>query len=267
MRLCRVSSLSEHNTGGVHVQIKRSLKRVVPDSVITAVRSANVALRLGLLFPWLTTLRNAGKKARFGTDYGGWTIPKDRLTSQSICYCVGCGEDISFDLELIRQYSCTVYAFDPTPRSVEFVRNAAAGIAGYRFADVGIWDQDGTVKFFAPRDSRHVSHSITNLQGTDAYIEIPTRRLREVLRENGHRRLTLLKLDIEGAENTVIRTILEDAIPIDILLVEFDELGFPTPDRIAQIKASIDALNRHGYELFNIAHTNFTFVSQETLSK
>jgi len=242
------------------VQIKRLLKRVVPDSVINFVRSARVAIRLGLLFPWLATLRNAGRKVRFGTDYGGWTIPNDRLTAQSICYCVGCGEDISFDLELIRQYSCTVYAFDPTPRSVEFVRTAAAGVAAYRFADVGIWDRDGTVKFFAPRDSRHVSHSITNLQGTDAYIEVPTRRLREVLRENGHPRLTLLKLDIEGAENTVIRTILEDAIPIDLLLVEFDELGFPTPDRIAQIKTSIDALLGQGYELFNIAHTNITYV-------
>jgi FkbM family methyltransferase len=243
-----------------YVQIKRSLRRVVPDSVINVARSANVAIRLGLLFPWLTTLRKPGNKLRFGTEYGGWTIPKDRLTAQSICYCVGCGEDISFDLELIRQYSCTVYAFDPTPRSIEFVRKSAAGIAGYRFADVGIWDRHGTVKFFVPRDSSHVSHSITNLQGTDSYIEVPTRRLREVLCENGHRHLTLLKLDIEGAENTVIRTILEDAIPIDILLVEFDELGFPTPERIAQIKTSIDALLLQGYELFNIAHTNFTFV-------
>jgi FkbM family methyltransferase len=244
----------------VYLQIKRSLRRVVPDSLVNAVRSANVAIRLGLVFPWLATLRNTGRKSRFGTQYGGWTIPNDRLTAQSICYCVGCGEDISFDLELIRQYSCNVYAFDPTPRSVEFVRNAAAGIAGYRFADVGIWDRDGTVKFFVPRDSRHVSHSITNLQDTDAYIEVPTRRLRDLLRENGHRHLTLLKLDIEGAESTVIRTILEDAIPIDILLVEFDELGFPTPERMAQIKTSIHALLRHGYKLFNIAHTNFTFV-------
>jgi FkbM family methyltransferase len=250
----------------MHVPIKRLLKRVVPYGVVSAVRSAKVAIRLGMLLPWLTTLLNTGRKTRYGTEYGGWTIPSDRLTAQSICYCVGCGEDISFDLELIRQYSCTVYAFDPTPRSIEFVRKTAAGIAGYRFADVGIWDRDGTVRFFAPRDSGHVSHSITNLQGTDEYIEVPTRRLREVLRENGHGRLTLLKLDIEGAENTVIRTILEDAIPIDILLIEFDELGFPTPERIAQIRASIDALLRHGYELFNIAHTNFTFLLARSAS-
>lgn len=240
--------------------IRRALKRAVPAAVVDIVRSAAVAARLGLLLPWLATFRYAGKKARFGSDYGGWTIPKDRLTQQSVCYCVGCGEDISFDLELINRYSCSVYGFDPTPRSVEFVRRATAGIPSYRFADVGIWDRDGTVKFFAPRDHSHVSHSITNLQGTDSYIEVPTRRLREVLRENGHPRLALLKLDIEGAEGTVIRSLLEDAISIDILLVEFDELGFPTPERIGQIKDSIRSLFKHGYQLFNISRSNFTFV-------
>jgi hypothetical protein len=54
----------------VYVQIKRSLRRVVPDSLVNVVRSANVAIRLGLLFPWLTTFRNAGRKTRFGTEYG-----------------------------------------------------------------------------------------------------------------------------------------------------------------------------------------------------
>jgi FkbM family methyltransferase len=242
------------------MQIKRLLKPLIPRGAVSLARSANVAHRLRLFQPWLLSLKGPGRKIRCGTEYGGWTIPNDRLQAGSICYCVGCGEDISFDLELIRRYSCAVYGFDPTPRSIEFVRRATADVPDYRFTDVGIWDRDGTVKFFVPRDSHHVSHSITNLQSTDSYIEVPTRRLRDVLRDNGHSRLNLLKLDIEGAENAVIRTILEDRIPIDILLVEFDELGFPTPARLAQIKESIGALLEHGYELFNIAGANFTFV-------
>jgi FkbM family methyltransferase len=242
------------------MQIKRLIKPFIPRSAVNFVRTATVARRLGLVLPWLQSWKGSGRKIRFGTEYGGWTIPNDRLKSGSICYCVGCGEDISFDLELIRRYSCAVYGFDPTPRSIEFVRHATADVPNYRFADVGVWDRDGTVRFFAPRDSQHVSHSITNLQSTDSYIEVPTRRLRDILRDNNHARLDLLKLDIEGAENTVLRTILDDQIPIDILLVEFDELGFPTPARLAQIKESIRALFQHGYQLFNIAGSNFTFV-------
>jgi FkbM family methyltransferase len=242
------------------MQIRRLLKPLIPRSAVNFVRSAAVARRLGLSLPWLLSLKGPGRKTRCGTEYGGWTIPNGRLKAGSICYCVGCGEDISFDLELIRRYSCAVYGFDPTPRSIEFVRRATVDMPDYRFADVGIWDRDGTVKFFVPRDSHHVSHSITNLQSTDSYIEVPTRRLRDILRDNGHSRLNLLKLDIEGAENTVLRTILEDEIPIDILLVEFDELGFPTPTRLAQIRESIRALFSYGYQLFNIAGSNFTFV-------
>lgn len=242
------------------MKLKRTLKRVVPHSLVDLLRSAGVVRRLGMMLPWIGTFRYFGQKARFGSEYGGWVIPRNRLTAQSVCYCVGCGEDISFDLELIRRYSCPVYGFDPTPRSVEFVRRVTADVPSYRFTDVGIWDRDGAVRFFAPRDGTHVSHSITNLQGTESYIEVPTRRLREVLRENGHSRLALLKLDIEGAENTVIRTILEDGIAIDLLLIEFDELGFPTPERLARIRESIGLLLQAGYRLFNISRSNFTFV-------
>ena len=59
---------------------------------------------------------------KLGSDYGDWFIPIHLLNEQSICYCFGAGEDISFDIELIRHYGCHVYTFDPTPRSIEHVR-------------------------------------------------------------------------------------------------------------------------------------------------
>jgi FkbM family methyltransferase len=114
---------------------------------------------------------------------------------------VGCGEDISFDLALIDKYSCEVFGFDPTPRSIAYVERITSGNANYHFQGVGIWEREDTVKFFAPQNSKHVSHSITNLQLTDNYIEIRTIRLKQALTENRHNSLALLKLDIEGAEN------------------------------------------------------------------
>lgn len=236
------------------------LRKLIPSEAVDLARSFRSALRLQVVFAWLGTLRNRRSAIRLGSDYGGWTIPVGALNAASVCYCVGCGEDISFDLELIRWYQCAVHGFDPTPRSIEYVRKATAGIAGYRFFEVGIWSSDGTVRFFSPANPSHVSHSITNLSGGDNYMEIPTRRLSRVLQELGHTRLALLKLDIEGAENEVIRTLLEDRLIIDILLVEFDELGFPTPERVAGMKSSLQALFAYGYRLFNISGTNFTFV-------
>src|SRR5690606_25746429 len=54
---------------------------------------------------------------KLGTRYGGWYVPSDLLNAQSICYCIGAGEDISFDIELINRFDCHVYTFDPTPRA------------------------------------------------------------------------------------------------------------------------------------------------------
>lgn len=45
-----------------------------------------------------------------GTKYGGWVIPVNLLNENSICYCVGCGEDISFDLGLIGSSTVSVEA-------------------------------------------------------------------------------------------------------------------------------------------------------------
>jgi FkbM family methyltransferase len=233
---------------------------MLPGSALMFVHSLQAAMTAGVLVDWVVSFRNVFRKVRLGTAYGGWTIPRDAVTADSICYCVGCGEDISFDLELIRRYSCRVYGFDPTPRSIAYVRGLTQGIGKYTFSEYGVWDKTDTVRFYAPRDSEHVSHSITNLQSTDSYIEVRTKRLQDILRDFGHKHLALLKLDIEGAETAVIQTILDDKLAVDTLLVEFDELAFPSRGRLARIRASIRALFRDGYDLFSVAGSNFTFV-------
>lgn len=50
---------------------------------------------------------------RIGSEYGGWVVPRGSVSRSSICYCVGVGEDVSFDLGLISQFGCAVHAFDP----------------------------------------------------------------------------------------------------------------------------------------------------------
>src|SRR5437868_729497 len=58
-----------------------------------------------------------------GAGHWGYWIPSDFLNKHSICYCVGAGEDISFDTELKRQYDSVVYIFDPTPASKKHFDN------------------------------------------------------------------------------------------------------------------------------------------------
>ena len=65
-------------------------------------------------------LVDSQKLLRLGTTYGGWIIPADAgLTADSICYCVGAGEDISFDCAGVERFHCQVRVIDPTPRAIQ----------------------------------------------------------------------------------------------------------------------------------------------------
>lgn len=212
---------------------------------------------------------------RIGTPYGGWIIPQNRLNKDSVCYLVGAGEDISFDLGVAARFGCPVHIFDPTPRAVAHFDGLKANLknglptacstspTGFypeyppeladrlHFHAVGIWNEDTTLRFFAPQNEAHVSHSLVNLQQSDRFIEVPVRRLAGMMQEMGHRKIDLLKLDIEGAEYQVIRSLLEDKIEVSILCIEFDESAANHLDTkyLQRIEESLQALLAAGFRV------------------
>ena len=197
-----------------------------------------------------------------GSDYGGWVVPTSLLNSDSISYCVGCGEDISFDLGVIEFFGCHVYGFDPTPRAIVFVRDVAGKNPKYHFYDIGLWDKEDTLKFFVPKNPDHVSHSLLNLQKTDEYISVNVKRLSHLMSELGHQRIDLLKIDIEGAEYKVIESIIEDDVDVKVLCVEYDECFNPLDSNyIKRIRWSVRSLIENGYLLVCSQNNgNYTFV-------
>lgn len=199
---------------------------------------------------------------RLGSRYGGWIVPSTALDASSVCYCAGAGEDISFDLALITRFGCEVRVFDPTPRAIAHVQQVASGNPRLQLHAVGLWDTDESVRFYAPANAAHVSHSAVNLQNTSRYFEAPCRSLASLMREHGHRYLDLLKLDIEGAEHRVIHAMLAQNLDVRLLCVEFDEAALElTPERRARIAGSVAALIDRGYELVaQDGRANYTFV-------
>ena len=199
-----------------------------------------------------------------GTKYGGWVIPVGLLSSDSVCYLVGCGEDISFDIALIDKIGCDVFGFDPTPRAIQYVRRVAGNNSKYHFNEVGPWDKDDDLKFYAPKISDHVSHSIVNLQGTEDYFTAKVRRLSGIMREYNHKKIDLLKIDVEGAEYKVIESIIEDKLDIQILCVEFDECFNPLDNSYKlRIRHCVNKLLDAGFYLIcSQGNGNFTFVNK-----
>lgn len=197
-----------------------------------------------------------------GTKYGGWVVPSSLFKPDSICYCVGCGEDISFDLGVIDVFGCDIYGFDPTPKAIAYVKNVAGENPKYHFYDIGLWDKEDTLEFFVPKNPNHVSHSLLNLQKTDEYISVNVRRLSHIMKDLGHQHLDLLKIDIEGAEYKVIESIVEDNIDIKVICVEYDECFNSLDEKFRdRIRDSVNSLIKNGYSLVCAqGNGNYTFV-------
>jgi FkbM family methyltransferase len=189
---------------------------------------------------------------RHGSDYGGWTICPSFITKDTVVYSLGVGEDISFDLSLIEQYGANVYAFDPTPKSTRWVRSHHLP-KEFHFYEYAILDYDGTVTLYPPVNPARVSYTISAQQYATAHraIEVPTRRLSSIMRELGHQRIDILKMDIEGSEYAVIKEMLHSNIDVSQLLVEFHHrfkgIG------IGHTKEALKLLRKHGYKSFALS--------------
>jgi FkbM family methyltransferase len=158
-----------------------------------------------------------------------------------IAYCIGAGEDITFDGALASS-GCTVRCCDPTPRAVLHIEAFAPATPLFRFAPFALWKADCELRFFEPKDSAHVSYSAVNIQHTDNHIVVAGRTLASMMSYFGDSRLDILKLDIEGAEMEVLPVLLDSSILPSILCVEFDR---PAP--IIELLSLWKALWRSGY--------------------
>ena len=158
---------------------------------------------------------------KIGSDYGGYFLDSSVIVPNAVVYSLGIGEDISFDLALIERFGLTVHAFDPTPKVKKWLASQTVPQQFY-FHDVGIADFDGDGTFYLPPRPDYISHSLVRArQYSGDSIRVPMVRLATAMRQLGHARIDVLKMDIEGAEYGVIENIVQERIPVGQILVEF----------------------------------------------
>lgn len=185
-----------------------------------------------------------------GSDYGGYGVVLDSIAPGAIVYSFGLGEDISFDLALLARVDCQVFGFDPTPRSIAWV-NAQNVPAALRVRELGVADYDGVASFAPPKNPAHISHSLLESPGSDsaARVEFQVRRLATLMAELGHASLDVLKMDVEGAEYSVLDDLLRGSVRPRQILLEFHHGMHGIP--VSRTERALAALQSAGYRIFD----------------
>lgn len=232
------------------------------DTLRYARRLAKAALGRDIL------LRPTGRRPTefHGTRYGGWSILRDSLTPASVVYSFGVGEDASFDLALIERYGCDVHAFDPTPKSIEWVERNIHD-ERFIFHPWAAGASDGTLTLFLPARADFASASMTpGAHTSKESVAAPAFTIATIMKRLGHDRLDVLKMDIESAEYGVLDTMQRDGALCKVrqLLVEFHhwfpEVGLaPTRRAVRQLRTAgfeIAWVSPAGYEVLFVATTS-----------
>lgn len=191
----------------------------------------------------------------YGTQYGGFYLPKDFAIEDSVIYSFGIGEDLSFS-EVMIDRGGVVYAFDPTPKAVKFVENHRLfSNPRFHFFPYGLSDKNGKENFYLPAREDWVSasvvlHQYVNDKNT---IEVEMKTLRSIMRELDHDHIDILKMDIEGAEFKVIEDIMNpdsEAIDFQMCLMETHERFFPRKEG-EYVSRLYHTMTSHGfYDLY-----------------
>jgi FkbM family methyltransferase len=192
------------------------------------------------------------EKKWMGNDYGGFFVHPKNISQTSIIYSFGIGEDISFDLAVSKEFRSKIFMFDPTPKSINWVKKQNLP-KEMKFFDYGISDKSGFVDFFLPENPNHVSGSATEQNNVDLSrkISVEMKTIKEIFKQLDHTKIDILKMDIEGSEYDVLDDILNSDIKIEQILIEFHSRFFL--DGKDKTKKAIEKLKLSGYKVFAVS--------------
>lgn len=212
-------------------------------------------------FYWVN--QRAGVR-EFGSKYGRWGIDTSLLNSQTRIASFGLGEDISFERAILDAFGCRIVGFDPTPKSIQYVRDHLTH-PHFVHHPVALASHRGTIQFALPpsdaADQTSASAVANYLAaGASKTMEVPCVDLRGALELAGLDAVDVIKMDIEGTEYEVLLQAVKDRSleGVQQLLVEFHH--FLPGLNAGRTRLAIAELEKAGFEIAWIGRTNHEYL-------
>jgi len=179
-----------------------------------------------------------------GKFYDGvkWVCGLRRMRKNCIVYSFGSNGDDQFESDILKKTSCKVFTFDPT---LSFEKEKMLSPSVWKnFHKIGLAKYDGVMEIGG--------------------IEREVRNLKSIMRVLKHKRIDLLKVDIEGAEYDVFENLFSSGFPdVSQILLEvhafrhFQELNkngsvLQTPSELRlRLDRLFQVLEGAGFRLFH----------------
>jgi FkbM family methyltransferase len=248
-------------------KLKSILKSLIPPRILKFIRyiKKKIFVRINSQF-----ISFHCSKKWYGNKYGGFYICPDVLPSLSrkiVIYSCGIGEDISFDIALMNTYNCEIFAFDPTPKSIEWIEKQNLP-SNFVFSPYGISEKTETQLLHLSNTPLDISASIYVHGDTSAEdcIIVQMKSLEVIATEHHHTYVDILKMDIEGSEFAVIKNLPKSVI-FGQIVVEFHERFLKDGSKV--LKEALTGLKKNGYYCFAISDRGdeYSFINKSKYSK
>ena len=161
--------------------------------------------------------------------YYNYYLDSSLINKNSIIYSFGLSTNIKFEEQLAKDFNVNVHCFDPTPSSVNYMMYI--NNLNLIYKPFGIYTEDKKIKFYST-DSESKKNWNGSILRDYAYKDGETSseylqcyKLKTLLDMNNHKKIDILKIDIEGVAIEVLHDVLNDKIYPEQIAVEFEVAG------------------------------------------
>ncbi|ANO51157.1 hypothetical protein [Woeseia oceani] len=184
-------------------------------------------------------------------DLHGWVLYPAALSPRSVAYTIGVGDDICFELAMIRQFEAEVHAFDATPEVATWIASKELPDS-YNFHGWAAAGRDGNVNLRRwPGECHPASHCGSPLSSKHEVQAIPAYSLKTLMKKLRHAHVDLLKINIDNAGSTVLDELVRTDIRPGQLLLGFRHCESSLKDEV--IAATVQRLRKIGYRIFSVS--------------